>query len=101
MENMIAFASQLTDESTEASEIDVAHIYLQAVRVEPKSGECTILIPMHLHFIQILSRAHHLPLPITILYLMSGYGRSCRKFKKICTKKNEVTIEERKDAKIN
>ena len=36
MENMIAIASQLTDESTEALEIDVAHIYLQAVGVEPK-----------------------------------------------------------------
>ena len=33
---MVAIASQLTDESTEAPEIDVAHIYLQAVRVEPK-----------------------------------------------------------------
>ena len=31
MENMVAIASQLTDESTEALEIDVAHIYLQAV----------------------------------------------------------------------
>ena len=29
-------ASQLTDESTEAPKIDVAHIYLQAVGVEPK-----------------------------------------------------------------
>ena len=37
MENMVAIASQLTDESTEAPKIDVvAHIYLQAVRVEPK-----------------------------------------------------------------
>ena len=36
MENMVASASQLTDESTEAPEIDVAHIYLQAVGVEPK-----------------------------------------------------------------
>ena len=36
MENMVAIASQLTDESTEAPEIDVAHIYLQAVGVEPK-----------------------------------------------------------------
>ena len=36
MENMVAIASQLTDESTEASEIDVAHIYLQAIGVEPK-----------------------------------------------------------------
>ena len=33
---MVAIASQLTDESTEAPEIDVAHIYLQAVGVEPK-----------------------------------------------------------------
>ena len=33
---MVAIASQLTDESTEAPEIDVAHIYLQAIRVEPK-----------------------------------------------------------------
>ena len=31
----------------------------------PKSGECMVLVPMHLHFIQILSRAHPLPLPIT------------------------------------
>ena len=36
MENMVAIASQLTDESTEAPKIDVAHIYLQAVGVEPK-----------------------------------------------------------------
>ena len=36
MENMVAIASQLIDESTEAPEIDVAHIYLQAVGVEPK-----------------------------------------------------------------
>ena len=33
---MVAIASQLTDESTEAPKIDVAHIYLQAVGVEPK-----------------------------------------------------------------
>ena len=33
---MVAIASQLNDESTEASEIDVAHIYLQVVGVEPK-----------------------------------------------------------------
>ena len=37
MENMVAIASQLTDESTEAPKIDVAHIYLQAVGVEPKN----------------------------------------------------------------
>ena len=36
MENMVAIASQLTDESTEASEIDVVHIYLQVVGVESK-----------------------------------------------------------------
>ena len=36
MENMVAIASQLTDESTKAPEIDVAHIYLQAVGVELK-----------------------------------------------------------------
>ena len=36
MENMVAIASQLTDESTEAPKIDVGHIYLQAVGVEPK-----------------------------------------------------------------
>ena len=36
MENMVAIASQLTNEYTEASEIDVAHIYLQVVGVEPK-----------------------------------------------------------------
>ena len=54
-----------------------------------KSGECTVLVPMPLNFIHILSRAHPLLLPITILYLMSGCGRSYRKFKKICTKKNE------------
>ena len=36
MENMVAIASQLTNESKEAPEIDVAHIYLQAVGVEPK-----------------------------------------------------------------
>ena len=36
MENMFVIASQLTDESTEAPKIDVAHIYLQAVGVEPK-----------------------------------------------------------------
>ena len=36
MENMVTIASQLTDESTEAPKIDVAHIYLQAVGVEPK-----------------------------------------------------------------
>ena len=36
MENMVAIASQLTDESIEAPNIDVAHIYLRAVRVEPK-----------------------------------------------------------------
>ena len=36
MENMVAISSQLTDESTEAPKIDVAHIYLQAVGVEPK-----------------------------------------------------------------
>ena len=36
MENMVAIASQLTDESTEAPKIDVAQIYLQAVEVEPK-----------------------------------------------------------------
>ena len=36
MENMVAIASQLTDESTEAPKIDVAQIYLQAVGVEPK-----------------------------------------------------------------
>ena len=36
MENMVAITSQMTDESIEASEIDVAHIYLQAVGVEPK-----------------------------------------------------------------
>ena len=33
---MVAIASQLTDESTEAPKIDVAQIYLQAVGVEPK-----------------------------------------------------------------
>ena len=33
---MVAIASQLTDESTKAPKIDVAHIYLQAVGVEPK-----------------------------------------------------------------
>ena len=33
---MVAIASQLTNESTEAPEIDVAHIYLQVIRVEPK-----------------------------------------------------------------
>ena len=33
---MVAIASQLTNESTDALEIDVAHIYLQAVGVEPK-----------------------------------------------------------------
>ena len=37
MENMVAIASQLTNESTEAPKIDVAHIYLQAVGVEPKN----------------------------------------------------------------
>ena len=36
MENMVAIASQLTDESTEAPKIDIAHIYLQAVGVESK-----------------------------------------------------------------
>ena len=36
MENMVAIASQLIDESTEAPKIDVAHIYLQAVGVELK-----------------------------------------------------------------
>ena len=36
MEIMVAIASQLTDESTEAPKIDVAQIYLQAVGVEPK-----------------------------------------------------------------
>ena len=36
MKNMVAIFSQLTDESTEALDIDVAHIYLQAVGVEPK-----------------------------------------------------------------
>ena len=36
MENMVAIASQLTDESTDAPKIDVAHIYLQAIGVEPK-----------------------------------------------------------------
>ena len=84
MEIMVAITSQLTDESTEASEIDVAHIYFQGVGVEPKSSECTFFVLMHLHFIQNLSRVHPLPLPITILYLMSGCKRSCRKFKKIC-----------------
>ena len=85
MENMVAIASQLTDESTEAPKIDVVHIYLQDVGVEPKKRRVYGLGTMHLHFIQILYRAHPLPLPITILYLMSGCGRSCRKFKKICT----------------
>ena len=36
MENMVAIASQLIDESTEAPKIDVSHIYLHAVGVEPK-----------------------------------------------------------------
>ena len=36
MENMVIIASQLTDESTKAPKIDVAHIYLQAVGVEFK-----------------------------------------------------------------
>ena len=36
MENMVAIASQLTDESTEVPNINVAHIYLQDVAVEPK-----------------------------------------------------------------
>ena len=36
MKNIVAIASQLTDESIEAPKIDVAHIYLQAVGVEPK-----------------------------------------------------------------
>ena len=36
MENMVAIASQLTDESTEAPEIDVAPIYLQTIGVESK-----------------------------------------------------------------
>ena len=36
MENMVVIVSQLTDESTEAPEIDVAHIYLPAVGVELK-----------------------------------------------------------------
>ena len=33
---MVAIAFQMTDESTEALEIDAAHIYLQVVGVEPK-----------------------------------------------------------------
>ena len=33
---MVTIASQLTDESTEAPKIDVAHIYLQVVGVELK-----------------------------------------------------------------
>lgn len=33
---MVAIASQLTDESTEAPDVDVAHIYLQVVGVERK-----------------------------------------------------------------
>ena len=36
MENMVVIASQMTDESIEALEIDVAHIYLQIVGVDPK-----------------------------------------------------------------
>ena len=36
MENMVVIASQLTDDSTEAPEVDVANIYLQAVGVERK-----------------------------------------------------------------
>ena len=36
MKNMVTIASQMTNESTEAPEIDVAHIYLQAVRMELK-----------------------------------------------------------------
>ena len=36
MENMVTIASQLTDESTEDPEIDIAHIYPQAIGVEPK-----------------------------------------------------------------
>ena len=43
MENMVAIASQLTDESTEAPKIDVAHIYLQAVGVEPKKQRVYVL----------------------------------------------------------
>ena len=39
MENIVAIASQLTNESTEAPEIDVAHIYLQAVGVESKKRQ--------------------------------------------------------------
>ena len=33
---MVSIASQLTDESTKALEIDVAHIFVQVVGVEPK-----------------------------------------------------------------
>ena len=36
MENMVVIGSQMTDESIEALEINVPHIYLQVVGVEPK-----------------------------------------------------------------
>ena len=51
MENMVAIASQMTDESTEAPEIDVAHIYLRPLEWSRKSDECTVLVPMHLNLI--------------------------------------------------
>ena len=36
MENMVTIASQLTNGSTEDPDIDVTHIYPQAIGVEPK-----------------------------------------------------------------
>ena len=44
-------------------------------------------------FKKVMPQAHPLPLPITILYLMSGCGRSCRKFKKICNSIVELYAE--------
>ena len=85
MENMVAIASQLTNESTEVLEIDVAHIYLQAVGVEPKKRQ---VYGLGTH-----ASTFYLDSVLSLSSTSSHYNtlfdkrcrRSCRKFKKICT----------------
>ena len=85
MENMVSIASQLIDESTEAPEIDVAHIYLQVVGVEHKKrrvyGLDTHASTFYLDSVSSSSSSssHYNTL------FDEGCRRSCRKFKKNCT----------------
>ena len=90
MENMVAISSQLTDESTEALEIDVAHIYLQAIEVEPKKrrvyGLCIHSSTFYPESVLSSSSAStHYNTHYNTLF--DDRLREERKFKKICIEK--------------